>query len=106
MAEQKIAKPPVKLTPVQRKMLNLLSDGVPRTRRELHACLYDESGPLSRIQAHISGMRKVVRPLGEDIVITFFDQTICYRLVTLLKPDRAEFYKGLLAELRRADIKA
>jgi LmbE family N-acetylglucosaminyl deacetylase len=74
----------VKLTPTQRKMLDLLSDGMPHTRESLHACLWDECGPLSNIQMHISALRKIVRQDGEDIVCVIFDQEPHYRHMRMI----------------------
>lgn len=58
---------PSKFTPVQLKMLEVLSDGRPHTKEELHACLADELGPLRNICAHITGIRKQLQRRGEDI---------------------------------------
>jgi hypothetical protein len=48
-------------------MLEVLADGKPHTREELHACLYDTEGSMQNIQHHISAMRKILRMQGEDI---------------------------------------
>lgn len=72
------------LTNVQKKMLAILSDGLPHSRQELHACLSDDMGPLSNIQSHISGIRKVLRPKGQDILCEIFNRTVHYRQVRLL----------------------
>lgn len=69
---------------VKGKMLAVLSDGMPHRREELHACLWDEDGDLSNIQIHISHLRKVLRPRGEDIVCEYVGMTFQYRHVKLL----------------------
>ena len=90
-----------KLTPTQKAILCVLADGRPHTREELHACLpsskgltaeqrsemvlYD-LGSLSNIQNHISAIRKVVCPQGEDVLCVLHKRTICYRYVKLLNP--------------------
>lgn len=56
-----------KLTPTQSRMLNILSDGLPHSREELHACLNDDLGELSNIQPHISLLRKSLRRHGQEI---------------------------------------
>lgn len=52
---------------VPQRMLKLLSDGKFHTAQELHGCLHDDMGPLENINAHITNIRKVLRPKGEDI---------------------------------------
>lgn len=73
------------LTPVQRKMLEVLSDGERHDRLELHACLFDELGPVSNIHCHISRIRKRLPP-GEAIVCELFNRRIYYRHIRLLAP--------------------
>lgn len=73
------------LTPTQDRMLSILADGLPHTRRELHGCLYDDQGALGNIRNHIAALRKKLRPLGQDIVCELSSGAICYRQVRLLK---------------------
>lgn len=63
-------------TRTQSAMLDVLADGMPHTRMELHACLDDELGPLSNICMHISNIRKILRPKGQDIVCELVHVTI------------------------------
>ena len=70
-------------TPTQQKIVDLLSDGLPHTRKEVHACLWDELSPLSNIKAHITAIRKKIRPLGQDIICEY-NGKIHYRHVRLL----------------------
>jgi hypothetical protein len=72
------------LPPVQRKMLALLSDGLPHSREELHACLADELGPITNVAPHVSMIRRAVRLNGEEIVCEYVKRRICYRHVRLL----------------------
>jgi len=74
------------VTPTQRRMAALLADGKPHTRRELHALLWDEQGKLSNICEHLSRLRKIIRPQGEEIVCEIVHRKICYRHVRLLRP--------------------
>jgi len=71
-------------TPTQGTMLRVLSDGFPHTREELHRCLPDELGPLSNIRAHLTSIRKRIRPLGQDVICELVNRRICYRHVRLL----------------------
>jgi hypothetical protein len=66
-------------------MYQILSDGLPHKKRELHGCLYDDMGALRNIQTHISLMRRQLRPLGMDILCELVNtRCVCYRLVRLL----------------------
>jgi hypothetical protein len=60
--------PQDEFTPIQRRMLLVLSDGQPHAAAELHACLYERDAPLSNIQSHITAIRKRIRPKGQDII--------------------------------------
>lgn len=68
-------------TPTQRRMLEVLADGQPHTKKELHACLVDELGPLSNVEFHISEIRRAIKPFGEDILCVFFKRKKGYQLV-------------------------
>lgn len=71
-------------TPTQKKLLAVLADGLPHSREELHACLWDEAGPLSNIQVHLSTIRKQLRLKGQDIVCEICHRAIHYRHVKLI----------------------
>jgi len=77
-------------TRTEKKIVNLLSDGLPHTREEVHDCLWDEEAPLTAIQMHISRIRAKIRPRGEEIVCELRHRTIHYRHVRLLDDP----YKG------------
>lgn len=80
MIEEKISK-------TQARMLEVLSDGRDHTREELHACLDDQLSALSAIQFHIYCLRKVLKPIGQDIVC-FNRRGIFYRQVrNMAHPD-------------------
>jgi DNA-binding winged helix-turn-helix (wHTH) protein len=76
---------PKKLSPVQRKMLEVLADGERHKRSDLHACLWDDKGPLSNVHAHISAIRKHLQHRGESIVCELYNGTLHYRHVRLLR---------------------
>ena len=71
-------------TPTQRAMLEVLKDGRPHTKAELHACLPDELGRLNSIAPHLSAIRKVLRPRGQDVLCEYRDRARFYRWVRLL----------------------
>ena len=69
------------------KMMRMLADGEPHTRKELHSCLEDELGRLLNIKPHLQAIKKKIRPLGEDIVcILGRGRLIQYRRVRVLPP--------------------
>ena len=74
-------------TPTERDILAVLSDGMPHSRTELHACLPDELGGFVNLRMHISRMRKKLRPAGQDITSV---NGIGYQLVRLLASFNAE----------------
>lgn len=55
-----------KLPPAQRRMLDVLLDGKPHPAWELHACL-GFYGPRTNVKAHLTALRKFLRPAGKDI---------------------------------------
>lgn len=72
-------------TPVQAKMLQVLSDGKPHTKEELHACLHDDLGNMSNIRAHLTAINKQLRQSEQEIVcISIGSLAVRYRWVKLL----------------------
>ena len=76
-------------TVTEYRMLQVMQDGLPHARRELHACLNDELSALSAIKKHIQNLRERVRPFGLYIVCEIANSTISYRLVKLITPQDA-----------------
>lgn len=75
---------PFELTTIQSRMLEILADGMPHTRQELHGCLNDELGALANIKPHIHLIRKKLIPIGETLICEIVHRRICYRHVRLL----------------------
>lgn len=71
-------------TPTQQRMIDLLSDGMPHDRHELHACLDDPLSSLATIKFHLSLIRRIIRLRGEDIICELWERKIHYRHVRLL----------------------
>lgn len=71
-------------SPTQTKILRVLSDGMPHSRHELHACLDDPLSNLKALWFHICMMRKTLRPKGEDIICEYCSRSYYYRHVRLL----------------------
>ena len=74
-------------TPTERRILALLADGRAHTRAELLALLSDDLGAPSNVRAHVSNLRRRLRPKGEEIVCEVrYRCQVCYRHVRLLTP--------------------
>lgn len=71
-------------TPTQILMLGVLSDGLPHTFDELHACLPDELSEEKSIRRHITAIRKVLRLQGQEIICEFAKRRKYYRHIVLL----------------------
>ncbi len=71
-------------TPTQSAMLQVLSDGRPHPKSDLHACLPDPEGTKDNIKVHICRMRKRLRPAGKDILCVWDRRRWFYRLVRLI----------------------
>lgn len=87
-------------TKTELRMLVLLADGKPHTRKELHKCLEDEMGPLVNIKPHIQAIKRKIQPHGEDIVCVLGQRRIIsYRRVKVLNPEANGVQKTKQAEL-------
>lgn len=62
------AAPQVRFTPTQLRIVQLLADGKPHSRKEIHELLWDETSDMTTIRYHISLARKSLALLGETIV--------------------------------------
>ena len=71
-------------TKTQLKMLAVLSDGMPHSKEELHACLPDELSSLEAVETHLCYIRRHLRPKGQDIICEFIRRQRKYRHVQLL----------------------
>lgn len=75
------ATPTLRLSKTQRKMLDILADGLPKSKPELRKCLYDTDGDAVNIRAHIYAIRRIVRQYGLDVLCEIFDCRTHYRLI-------------------------
>lgn len=58
----------LKYTPTQKRILSVLSDGMPHLHEELRGCLNDELSCDVNLRMHLCLLRKKVRTLGQDII--------------------------------------
>jgi DNA-binding response OmpR family regulator len=81
----------VRWTPTQRRMLAVLADGLPHGRKELHACLNDDFGPLSNIRVHIHRINRKLARVNQAVICELHRGSgIRYRHVRLLAPQRPD----------------
>lgn len=59
--------PILDLTPTERRMYEVLSDGSLHSSHELHGCLLDDMGPVSNVKPHLTHLRKKLREHGLNI---------------------------------------
>jgi len=71
-------------TPTQQRIMDVLRDGEPHRREELWACLEDPLASIQNIRPHLTAMRKVLRPRGEDVLCVWVNRRFCYRWVRIL----------------------
>lgn len=68
----------------EQRMLTVLSDCQPHKIMDLHACLEDKLGPTSNVHAHLTSIRKKIRPLGQTILHERIDGVGYFRHVRLI----------------------
>jgi hypothetical protein len=74
----------IPFTPTQRRILAVLSDGLPHPVDELVKCLNDETATKQHVAPHLTAMRKLLGTRGETIANRYDRGTICYMHVRLL----------------------
>lgn len=55
-------------TPLERRFLHVLSDGMPHTFDELFLCMEDAHAERQTVYVHLSNIRRKLRVVGQDIV--------------------------------------
>lgn len=83
-----------RLTVTQRKMLDVLSDGMAHTREELRACLPDDLAANASISNHLRAIREVLRELGQTILTQYQKRRVIYRHVRLSSYEEPRTARG------------
>ena len=76
----------LRFTPTQEKLLAILADGAPHLRQELLDVFDDPMPTRKKLTNHLMAIRKVLRPIGHDIVCQLLYQKCYYRHVRILAP--------------------
>lgn len=71
------------LTSTEQRIYDMLCDGLPHSRVEIHTCLPDNLSEITAIQFHLSKIRQKLPP-GQAILIEHKSRSVHYRLVRLL----------------------
>lgn len=70
-------------SPTQQRIVDLLSDGLLHSKEEIYGMLLTANS-VNHIQMHISNLRKVMRPVGQDIRYILQNGVSFYQLVRCL----------------------
>lgn len=73
----------LKFTPTEQRILDLLEDGLPHSRKDVIACLNDEMATRLNLNPHLTHLRNKLRPLGQTIICELVKKAIFYRRVIL-----------------------
>ena len=78
----------MEFTPIQMKILEILSDGQRHSRHELITTVWEgkeDDEPSRRVLGvHLVGIRKLLRQNGQTVLCEFYQRSIYYRHVRLL----------------------
>ena len=71
-------------TPTQRMLLDALADGLPHKRDDLRRMIDPALAERGTLQAHLSNIRRTLRPRGQNILCIWHNRGFCYQWVSLL----------------------
>ena len=71
-------------TPTQKRLLDMLADGMPHSNYELLQCLNDDMASIGTVRAHIYYLRTRLRPKGFDIIAHRAGRDHTFRKVRVL----------------------
>lgn len=71
-------------TPIQGRIMEMLSDGGPKTREQLLECLQDSEGEAGALAVHLTCLRRLINPRGYDITCRLSGGASWYRLVRFI----------------------
>jgi DNA-binding CsgD family transcriptional regulator len=74
----------VNFTPTERRIVRLLSDGLPHPLAALKACLDDELAGPRAFRRHLTQIRRKLRDSGEAVLAVYHNRTLHYQHVRLL----------------------
>lgn len=72
-----------RFSPTQQRIVDLLADLMPHSNEEIYGMLLTAKS-VNHIQMHISNIRKIIRPIGQDIRCILERGNTFYQLVRCL----------------------
>jgi hypothetical protein len=70
-----------KFTPMERRIVELLRDGLPHSVTQCIASMGDVTATYQNLQPHISVINKKIRPHGYEIAFVKANGRMCYRII-------------------------
>ena len=70
---------PVMLSPTEQRLMDLLSDGLPHTKKEMVPCLADPLGGETNVKTHLHNLRKKLLPRNEAVLCVIVGGRIKYQ---------------------------
>lgn len=77
----------MKLTPTEKRIVDLLSDGQAHSQQELVTCLPDELSDKAALGVHLTFLRKKLRTVGRAIRTEITEKMVDYRMVRVISRD-------------------
>jgi len=72
-------------TRTEKRLMDVLSDGMPHHKEELWACIDDELSGENTLRVHMTNLRNKLRPAGMDVLLDRCGNCAYrYRLVRLI----------------------
>src|SRR5688572_9036537 len=71
----------VQLTPIQRRIVDLLKDGKPHYREDVLACLENEDATHRNLSPHLAYLRRRIRPAGYDVIVQVIGYVRYFRMI-------------------------
>lgn len=71
-------------TDIQQKIYDVLLDDEPHKRMELVLSFTDAASNPKCLDPHLTRMRKLLRPIGQDIICQFHKRSNYFRLIRLV----------------------
>ena len=72
------------LTPTERRLYDMLSDGEPHTKEELQTCMSDTLTGQQVMQVHLVNMRPKIRSRGLGVLTQTIKGKLHYRMVQFI----------------------
>ena len=72
---------PVMLSPTEQRIMDLLSDGLPHTKKEMVLCLADPMGGEDNVKPHLHNLRKKLLIQNEAVLCVLVGGRVKYQFL-------------------------